>query len=80
MSIGSRTQYIWLYGSYTMSRNFHHYTIALYELAGFFVEVWYSDLIDEVDKIEILEDNLSLDLYLPYIDISNLLEDEEEDY
>lgn len=75
MSISSRTQYIWLYGSYTMSRDFHDYTIALYELGGFFVEVWYSEIIDEVEKIEILEDEQRLDLYLPYIDISNLIEE-----
>lgn len=73
MSTSSRTQYIWLYGSYTMSRDFLNYTIALYELGGFFVEVWYSEEMDEVEKIEILEDDYQLDFYLPYIDISNLL-------
>ena len=75
MSICSRTQYIWLYGSYTMSRDYLNYTIALYELSGFFVEVWYSELADEVERIEILDDDCQLDLYLPYIDISNLVEE-----
>jgi len=55
------------YGVYLMSRKVHGYYINLYGLFGTYVEVWYTESNDEVCRIEIVNDDSILDLYLERI-------------
>lgn len=73
LSLNTRAEYVWLYGSYVISRSFYNYTISLYAINGFFVEVWYLPNNNELRKVEIVEDEKILDLYLDNIDITEMI-------
>ena len=45
-------------------RDYSNHRINLYSLNDFFVEVWYSSAKNKIEKIEVLEDEKTLDLYI----------------
>lgn len=59
-------------GRELLSRKENGYTISLYILAGFFVEVWYKDPENKIEMIEIAEvDKVELN-YRNQIELTNL--------
>ncbi|MCD4789047.1 MAG: hypothetical protein K8R37_03520 [Bacteroidales bacterium] len=59
-------------GQHVAERNYGIYSIQLYCVYGFFVEVYYLPGSDEIDQILALNSDEILDLYLESIDISNI--------
>ncbi len=59
-------------GRALLNRKENGYTISLYTLAGFFVEVWYKDPENKIEMIELAEvDNVELN-YGNQIELTNL--------
>ena len=59
-------------GQHIAERNYSIYSIQLYAVYGFFVEVYYLPGSDEIDQILAVNSNEVLDLYLDDIDITDL--------
>lgn len=59
-------------GSDVMSRIYLYYNVKLYSLGDFFVEVWYRQSSNTVDKIEVVDMDKVFHLYEKSIDISDL--------
>ncbi len=45
-------------------REYYNHRINLYSLNDFFIEVWYSPGENKIEKIEMLESEKTLDLYI----------------
>ncbi len=59
-------------GTYLLGRTTTSYRILLYELNGFYVEMWYTMAAGEICRIEIMDNNETLDLYLANIELEFL--------
>ena len=59
-------------GEELMSRIFAYYNIKLFKYSDFFVEIWYQQLSNTIDKVEVTDEDDVLHLYDKKIDISDL--------
>jgi len=59
-------------GAHVAERNYGIYSIQLYSVYGFFVEVYYLPGSDEIDQILAVNSNEVLNLYLDCIDIMDI--------
>ena len=59
-------------GQHIAERNYSIYSIQLYAVYGFFVEVYYLPGSDEIDQILAVNSDEVLELYLADIDITDL--------
>jgi hypothetical protein len=59
-------------GQHIAERNYSIYSIQLYAVYGFFVEVYYLPGSDEIDQILAVNSNEVLELYLADINITDL--------
>jgi len=59
-------------GQHIAERNYSIYSIQLYAVYGFFVEVYYLQGSDEIDQILAVNSNEVLELYLEDINITDL--------
>lgn len=59
-------------GSELMNRIYLFYNIKLFGFSGFFVEIWYHQVSNHIDKILVVELEDVLHLYEKNIDISDL--------
>ncbi|MDY0152863.1 MAG: hypothetical protein RBS43_11365 [Candidatus Cloacimonas sp.] len=59
-------------GQELMSRIFAYYNIKLFKYADFFVEIWYQQVSNTIDKVVVVDDDDVLHLYDKKIDISDL--------
>jgi hypothetical protein len=59
-------------GEELMHRIYIYYIIRLYRLSDFFVEIWYSQTSNKIDKILVVDLEDVLHLYEKNIDISDL--------
>ena len=59
-------------GKELMHRTFLYYTIKLYQYSGFFVEIWYLQISNTIDKIRIVDIEDVTHLYEKEIDIKDL--------
>jgi len=59
-------------GQHIAERNYSIYSIQLYAVYGFFVEVYYLPGSDEIDQILAVNSNEVLELYLEDINITDL--------
>ena len=64
LSITQKGEYVFQEGDYIGLREYYNHRINLYSLFDFFVEVWYSPDRNEIEKIEVLESEKTLDLYI----------------
>ena len=64
LSITQKGEYVFKEGGYIGLREYYNYRINLYSLFDFFVEVWYSPGRNEIEKIEVMESEKTLDLYI----------------
>ena len=54
-------------GKYIGVRQYYNYTIKLYLLDDVFYELWYFRTKTEIEKIEVLEDEKKIDLYIQHM-------------
>jgi hypothetical protein len=73
LSMDEKGKILFSKGSYIAVRDYYNYKVQLYGLKGFYVEVWYHPKMNNIDKIEALNDEKSLNLYLSDIEILDLL-------
>ena len=59
-------------GQHIAERNYSIYSIQMYAVYGFFVEVYYLPGSDEIDQILAVNSNEVLELYLEDINITDL--------
>ena len=59
-------------GKHVAERNYSIYSIQLYAVYGFYVEVYYLPGSDEIDQIIAVNSDEVLELYLPSIDVSDI--------
>ncbi len=59
-------------GQHVAERGYGIYSIQLYAVYGFFVEVYYLPGSDEIDQIVAVNSSEVLDLYLHHIDITDI--------
>jgi len=64
LSINAKGELVFQEGKYIGMREYYNYSINLYSLYNFFVEVWYSPGENKIEKIEVLESEKTLDLYI----------------
>ena len=64
LSIYLKGEYVFQEGKYIGVREYYNHSINLYSLNDFFVEVWYSPTENKIEKIEVLESEKTLDLYI----------------
>ena len=64
LDIDSKGEYVFQEGSYIGVRSYYNHLINLYSLYDFFVEVWYSPGENEIVKIEAIQSDKTLDLYI----------------
>ncbi|NLF43907.1 MAG: hypothetical protein GX587_14535 [Bacteroidales bacterium] len=72
-SLQEKLEMIFNNGSELYYRSHLYYTIRLYSLGDFFVEVWYLPYSKKIDKVEIISLEDVLHLYRHQFDISELL-------
>jgi len=59
-------------GMELMHRIYLYYTIKLYQYSGFFVEIWYLQISNTIDKISIVDIKDVMHLYEKEIEIKDL--------
>ncbi|HXP49232.1 MAG TPA: hypothetical protein VN922_04715 [Bacteroidia bacterium] len=64
LNLNERADLIWTNGEFVGSRDYYGYKVSLYVLEGLYVEVWYFVVSNKIEKIEPIEDEHSLELYL----------------
>ena len=64
LEINAKANLIWGHGKYIASRTYYNYSISLYSLSGFFVEVGVFDNSKEIEKIEVFDTSNRLKLYM----------------
>ena len=64
LSNKQKGEYVFQEGGYIGLREYYNHRINLYSLFDFFIEVWYLPGRNEIEKIEVLESEKTLDLYI----------------
>jgi len=64
LSLNAKGEWVFQEGKYIGMREYYNYSINLYSLYDFFVEIWYSPGNNKIEKIELLKDEKTLDLYI----------------
>jgi hypothetical protein len=67
-----QAQYVWDHGEYILSRTEKHYTLCLYRVNSFFIEVWYNHEHDQISHFILLSSFIRLDAYLKVISLKGL--------
>lgn len=71
MDLSQKYELISTNGKYIGVRTYYNYLINLYLLNGIFYELWYFTPINEIEKIEVLDDEKKLNLYIGYMNQLN---------
>ena len=64
LDIDRKSEYVFQEGDYIGLREYYNHRINLYSLFDFFVEVWYFPAENKIEKIEVMESENTLDLYI----------------
>ena len=64
-------------GHHVLSRIYLFYNVHLYSLSGFYVEIWYRQADNKIERVILLEQEVVLDLYDNQIGINDLFRDQE---
>ena len=59
-------------GHHVLSRIYLFYNVHLYTLAGFYVEIWYRQADNKIERVIILDESDVLDLYDNQIGLSEI--------
>ena len=71
LDIDSKGEYVFQEGSYIGVRSYYNHLINLHSLYDFFVEVWYSPGKNEIQEIEAVQSEKTLDLYINEMNMPN---------
>lgn len=77
LSISQQFEFISNEGKYIGVRSYYNYTINLYLLRDTFYELWYFRDENRIEKIEKLDDEKKLDLYISNMNKLNKLDAEK---
>lgn len=69
LSLSERFNLINQKGKYLGVREYYNHFINLYLVDDTFIEVWYFPAENKIEKIEIVEDQKILDLYIDYMNM-----------
>lgn len=61
------------HGEYVSTRQYYSMKVNLYMMPGFMAEIYYSPYLNQIERIELLEDPKKLDRHLDQIDISDIV-------
>lgn len=67
-----RASLVLIEGKELMFRVYMFYTVKLFHLSDFFVEIWYSQTSNKIDKVMVVDLDDVIHLYEKNIDISDL--------
>jgi len=67
LSLGEKYELLTVHGKYIAVREYYNYFINLYLVEDVFYELWFFRPTHEIEKIEILEDQKKLDLYINHM-------------
>ncbi len=67
-----RASLVLIKGKELMFRVYMFYTVKLFHLSDFFVEIWYSQTSNKIDKVMVVDLDDVIHLYEKNIDISDL--------
>lgn len=73
LPLDERVEILWYYGEFIESIAEGKFDVSLYELDGFYVEVFYHLNSDSLANIKVVEDDGQLERYTSSIDINELL-------
>lgn len=69
LSLNERARIILQTSHYLSTIDYYNYSLNLYSLSGFFIEVKVAAITSEVHEIKIIKDK-DIDKFIPYIDLS----------
>lgn len=69
LSLSSKSAKLRTEGTFLCSRNTHFYTVNLYTVHEFYVEVYFTYDMERIEHIKVLEEKSKLEQYLPQIDL-----------
>jgi hypothetical protein len=72
LSLGEQKMVLWLAGDFVIDRMEGIYSILLYQVYSFYVEVWFEAKKNKIEKIASFSNMKRLEPYLNKIDISYL--------
>lgn len=72
LQIDEQVQLAFNEGQEVLSRIYLYYTVKLYSLSSFYVEVWYRPHHNRIDRVEAVELDDVIHLYEREIDISDI--------
>jgi hypothetical protein len=68
-----QAQAVWQYGEHIATKYINLYAVLLWQLDGFYVEMFYNRLDDKIEKIRSFVSTKMLAPYLDQIDITSVL-------
>lgn len=72
LPVNSKVTLVLSEGHELLKRIFMYYVVKLYEVDGIFVEIWYQQISNKIDKVQLVEMDDVLHLYEGQINISDL--------
>ncbi|MGE5382144.1 MAG: hypothetical protein ACM3PX_01810 [Omnitrophica WOR_2 bacterium] len=72
LPVNSKVTLVLSEGHELLERIFMYYVVKLYEVDGIFVEIWYQQISNKIDKVQLVEMDDVLHLYEGQINISDL--------
>jgi hypothetical protein len=73
LPLDEKIEILWYYGEFLESISEGKFDVSLYELYGFYVEVFYHLNSDSLVNVKVIEDNAQLERYTASINIDELL-------
>lgn len=67
-----QAQTAWEYGEHIATRISLHHTITLWQIEGFYVEIYYNSAEEKIEKLRSFRSTIFLTPYLKQIDISSV--------
>jgi hypothetical protein len=70
-----RAVLLWDHGEFITSRSYYGYKVNLYTMPGFYVELYYREDTNQIEKIEALNTSTELNKFLVEINFHELYKD-----
>jgi hypothetical protein len=73
LPVDLQSNYLWDNGSFLINHRDQRYCINLYSLHGYYVEVWYDTLLNQIHAITAFTTSRRLESYVNSVSITNLM-------
>ena len=73
LNAAEQEQALWEHGVFLDERQVQHFKVLLYQMASFYVEVYYDKTISEVTRLKSFTSTTLLQPYLDKIDVTGIL-------